>query len=106
MGNNNLNASPQAGFCHVSSVCLSVADYPGFHATDAESFAEAMHQALSLSSSQASSMRKAARALAKEKFSQRAFERSFEESWAVLKAKARGRREMVDKSELDKMNRR
>lgn len=51
-------------------------------------------------------MRKAARALAKEKFSQRAFERSFEDSWAVLKAKSRERREMVDRVELDKMNRR
>ena len=51
-------------------------------------------------------MRKAARQLAKEKFSQRAFERSFEESWAVLKGKSRERREMVDRSELDKMNRR
>lgn len=51
-------------------------------------------------------MRKAARALAKEKFSQRAFERSFEATWKVLKTKARERREMVDRSEMDKMNRR
>ena len=51
-------------------------------------------------------MRKAARALAKEKFSQKAFERSFEESWKVLKTKSRERRDMVDRFEMDKMNRR
>ena len=103
MGPSNLIILP---WCRIHITTRYVTDRTGFHATDADSFAEAMHQALSLSSSQASTMRKAARALAKEKFSQKAFERSFEESWKVLKTKSRERRDMVDRFEMDKMNRR
>ncbi|TYJ53573.1 hypothetical protein B9479_005777 [Cryptococcus floricola] len=51
----------------------------GFHATDADSFAEAIHAALSVSPKESLKMRKAARQLAVEKFS----ERKFEEDWDV-----------------------
>lgn len=65
-----------------------------------------MHQALSLSASQALAVRKSARQLAKDKFSLDAFEQSFEDSWSLLKRKARARRDIVDRAELDRMNRR
>ncbi|WVQ76077.1 hypothetical protein IAR50_005714 [Cryptococcus sp. DSM 104548] len=51
----------------------------GFHATDAASFAEAIHSALALSPKESLAMRKAARQLAVEKFS----EKKFEEDWDV-----------------------
>ncbi|KAL1406231.1 asparagine-linked glycosylation protein [Vanrija albida] len=56
----------------------------GFHATDAKSFAAAIHEALSMSAGQQLAMRKAARALAEDKFSERAFERGFERGWNQL----------------------
>lgn len=84
---------------------ITDADSSGFHATDASSFAEAMHQALSLTNSQAIKMRQAARALAKEKFSERAFEEAWEGSWALLKVKSRRRRLEADGAELLRLNR-
>ena len=90
---------------HLTFPFFSKADKIGFHATDAKSFADAIHQALSLSGSQASKMRQAARAAAKEKFSERAFEDSWEESWVLLMRKSRRRRAEVDGAELDRMNR-
>jgi hypothetical protein len=57
----------------------------GFHATTAETFADAIHQALSLSPAPQLAMRKAARALAVHKFSLEEFERGFGEGWRELK---------------------
>lgn len=56
----------------------------GFHGTDAESFADAIHEALSLSAHQEVSMRRAARALAADKFSEAAFERAFSRGFGRL----------------------
>ncbi|WWC86926.1 uncharacterized protein L201_001805 [Kwoniella dendrophila CBS 6074] len=57
----------------------------GFHATDAESFAEAIHQAFSLSPKESLSMRKAAREAAVQKFSEKEFEKGWQEGWNRLK---------------------
>jgi hypothetical protein len=56
----------------------------GFHATDAESFATAIHDALSLLPSQQLKMRHAARELAENKFSEAEFERGFGRGWERL----------------------
>ncbi|WVQ83370.1 hypothetical protein IAT38_005511 [Cryptococcus sp. DSM 104549] len=60
----------------------------GYHATDAPSFAAALHEAFSLSPSQSLKMRKAARALAVEKFSEQEFEKSWDKGWERLKSLA------------------
>ncbi|KAL7419032.1 asparagine-linked glycosylation protein [Cryptotrichosporon argae] len=53
----------------------------GFHATDAASFAEAMHTALAMSPAEQLSMRRAARGAAVERFGQRRFEQGFGRAW-------------------------
>jgi alpha-1,2-mannosyltransferase len=63
----------------------------GFHATDSESFAAAIHEALSLSPAQQLKMREAARALAESKFSEAEFERGFERGWERLVHRAEER---------------
>ncbi|BEJ12922.1 hypothetical protein CspHIS471_0300960 [Cutaneotrichosporon sp. HIS471] len=67
----------------------------GFHATDAESFADAIHEALSLSRHQELAMRRTARSLARDKFSEAAFERGFARGWSRL-ARATGGAELVE----------
>ncbi|WWC59281.1 uncharacterized protein I303_101832 [Kwoniella dejecticola CBS 10117] len=57
----------------------------GFHATDAESFAEAIHQAFALSPTESLTMRKAAREAAVQKFSEKEFEKHWQEGWNRLK---------------------
>ncbi|KAK8847360.1 hypothetical protein IAR55_005217 [Kwoniella newhampshirensis] len=57
----------------------------GFHATDAESFAEAIHNVFTLPSRESLRIRKAARAAASEKLSEEGFERGFEQGWRRLK---------------------
>ncbi|WVQ98028.1 hypothetical protein IAU59_005149 [Kwoniella sp. CBS 9459] len=57
----------------------------GYHATDAESFAEAIHSAFSLSEKDSLSMRKAARDAAVQKFSEAEFEKAWEKGWFRLK---------------------
>ncbi|WVW78496.1 hypothetical protein I302_100451 [Kwoniella bestiolae CBS 10118] len=57
----------------------------GFHATDAESFAEAIHQAFTLSPEESLKMRKAAREASVRKFSESQFERGWQEGWMRLK---------------------
>lgn len=56
----------------------------GWHATDAESFAEGMHEILSLDSKEQKKVREAARALAVEKFSLEEFERGWSGFWGRL----------------------
>ena len=56
----------------------------GFHATDAESFADAIHEALALPATQQLKMRQAARELAETKFSEAAFEDGFVVGWERL----------------------
>nr|XP_019005182.1 alpha-1,2-mannosyltransferase [Kwoniella mangroviensis CBS 8507]OCF68643.1 alpha-1,2-mannosyltransferase [Kwoniella mangroviensis CBS 8507] len=57
----------------------------GFHATDAGSFAEAIHQAFTLSPEESLRMRKAAREAAVKKFSEREFEKGWQLGWKRLK---------------------
>ncbi|OCF38298.1 alpha-1,2-mannosyltransferase [Kwoniella heveanensis CBS 569] len=57
----------------------------GYHATDAESFAEAIHSAFSLSDKESLAMRKAARDAAVHKFSEAEFEKAWEKGWFRLK---------------------
>ncbi|WVF69838.1 hypothetical protein IAT40_004618 [Kwoniella sp. CBS 6097] len=57
----------------------------GFHATDAESFAKAIHSASSLSDKESLAMRKAARDAAVQKFSEAEFEKAWEKGWFRLK---------------------
>ncbi|WRT64804.1 uncharacterized protein IL334_001739 [Kwoniella shivajii] len=57
----------------------------GFHATDADSFAEAIHQAFSLPLKESVSTRKAARELAVQKFSEKEFEEGWRKGWITLK---------------------
>ncbi|WVR04606.1 hypothetical protein IAU60_001616 [Kwoniella sp. DSM 27419] len=57
----------------------------GFQATDAESFAEAIHAALSLSGKDGLIMRKTAREAAVRKFSEAEFEKGWEKGWMRLK---------------------
>ncbi|WWC67918.1 uncharacterized protein I206_101836 [Kwoniella pini CBS 10737] len=64
----------------------------GFHATDAESFAEAIHEALRLSSKQSLTMRKAAREAAVQKFSEKEFEKHWQDGWIRLKSLAEKKR--------------
>ena len=52
----------------------------GFHATDAASFAEALHAALTLPKAEALAMRERARAWAVKQFSEAEFERGWEAS--------------------------
>ncbi|WWD21459.1 hypothetical protein CI109_105944 [Kwoniella shandongensis] len=64
----------------------------GFHATDAQSFAEAIHNAFSLPSKESLKIRKAARAAASEKFSEAGFEKGFDRGWQRLKGLVSRRR--------------
>ncbi|KAK4685333.1 hypothetical protein P7C73_g4818, partial [Tremellales sp. Uapishka_1] len=57
----------------------------GFHATDAESFAEALHAALSMSTTLQNRMRKAARAAAVERFSELEFDKGLGRGWKILR---------------------
>jgi hypothetical protein len=63
----------------------------GFHATDAASFAGAIHQAFSLSAGEAKLMREAARKAAVERFSQAEFEKGFGKGWGLLRELREGR---------------
>jgi len=103
--NHPLRAWPESTFFYSTISHHYVANKVGFHATDAASFAEAVHSALTLSNNQATKTRQAARALAKEKFSLRAFEKSWEKSWGLLKKRSRVRRAEADGAEYDRVNR-
>ncbi len=74
-------------------------DGAGFHGTDAESFADAIHAALALPAHQEVSMRRAARARARDKFSEAAFERAFARGWGRL-SRAAGVAEAADNGGL------
>lgn len=52
----------------------------GFHATDPESFATALHAALSMSPAEQTAMRERGRAWAVERFSRKGFEEAWEAS--------------------------
>jgi hypothetical protein len=80
------------GYVVVAATGGMIADtMPGYHSTDATSFAESIHSAFSLTSSQDLTMRQAARDRAVRVFSQEAFEIGWERHWGVVKGMVRDR---------------
>ncbi|KAJ9126537.1 hypothetical protein QFC24_001565 [Naganishia onofrii] len=64
----------------------------GFHATDAESFAERIHEILSLPDEEQEAIRRSAREKAEEAFAVEVFEKGWKEGWGRLMAMKLGRR--------------